>query len=188
MLTIVPSTLLSPIFDFTPLHFCLKWNIMCTYDTVEKFLIPNFNQSNHSGYHHILLYKMWSEPEWWDRLKFDSKNFSTIIKFRKKWMYAITSLYLISKSIFQLLCLSILPVSSILQRLIKLVIVDGLSALSPLLQLGRACEAGTHPNVSSKVRSFCCITNVGFVWPSDSFSFIMLKETKLSAANCSVCS
>ena len=37
------------------------------------------NRSNHFGSDHILLYEMWSEPEWWDHLKFDSKNFSTII-------------------------------------------------------------------------------------------------------------
>ena len=30
---------------------------------IEKFLLSNFNQSNHSDYNHILLYRMWSEPE-----------------------------------------------------------------------------------------------------------------------------
>ena len=48
------------------------------HSTVEKFLLSNLSRSHHSGFHHILLYKMWSEPEWWDCLKFDSKNFSTI--------------------------------------------------------------------------------------------------------------
>ena len=31
--------------------------------TVGKFLPSNFDHSNDSGYHYILLYRIWSEPE-----------------------------------------------------------------------------------------------------------------------------
>ena len=39
---------------------------------------------------------MWSEPEWWDRLKFDSKNFSTILNFSQIFLQMFLLQYIFS--------------------------------------------------------------------------------------------
>ena len=62
-------------FTFFHLHILFKiLNDLCV--QYRNFYLRTL--SVQSRYHHILHYRMWSESEWLDLLKFDSKNFSTI--------------------------------------------------------------------------------------------------------------